>query len=258
MVELRSVSIALLSFMFTLAVQGVEAVELKACSIEPLLKSVRSLEQFLVERRKVSFYIVDPSSNIHLHGDGTFTINAMLGAKCERPGVLTFSRNTASGECLVITRHGEPTVVDRTPWRVSVMVTSADSRFLVGSVEKAGKMTKGVFQTQEDGSFLIQGDGEDLVEVIPGARDRTLFERVKQRLLQPDAGRCRALFEGPQAKDVRSVSEIFYSKPAAKDLAERTAADLAPIIGPVEVKEWPGTWLYGVVVVVGDTVAGRK
>jgi hypothetical protein len=59
--------------------------------------------------------------------------------------------------------------------------------------------------------------------------------------------------EQPAMKQ-RTASEVFFTKDA-RPAAEATAKLLAPMIGPTEVKPWPGDWDYHVVVVVGTPPA---
>jgi hypothetical protein len=94
-----------------------------------------------------------------------------------------------------------------------------------------------------------------LVELMQGATDAALYGRVKA-LVQGDAevGRGRVLFEGPRARDPRTVSEVFYVGDGNRSQAEAVAARLLPVTGPMEVKPWPGEWDYDVVVVVGAKV----
>lgn len=101
--------------------------------------------------------------------------------------------------------------------------------------------------------------GSQLVQVVPGAADHALFERVKGALASLDLP-AAALVEGAQATRPRVQSQLYYStsgdEPAAKALATSLAKSLEPLLGAVEVQPWPGAWDHDVVVVVGSEAAG--
>lgn len=94
-----------------------------------------------------------------------------------------------------------------------------------------------------------------LVQVIPGAADRGLFESVRGALQRAQGD--FAVFQGAPAKKPRVESEVLYTEGHRSD-AEAIARQLAPVIGPVTPAPWPGAWDYDVVVVVGSKAAAAK
>jgi hypothetical protein len=109
----------------------------------------------------------------------------------------------------------------------------------------------------------VSGPDTLFLEIIPGARNRALFDSTLAFLRKAKLEALRVpvlVFEGPDAKKARVETEIFFAegRPDAKDLAEKVARELEPIVGVVSVKQWPGKWDYPVVVVVGERKAAKK
>lgn len=102
-----------------------------------------------------------------------------------------------------------------------------------------------------------------LIEFVGASDDASLYEAVRKRLEDAPTRLLRRtgiLVEGPAAKTPRRESEVFFAVPPGasrddahdvREVADDVARCLRNIIGPVEVKEWPGKWDYDVVVVVG-------
>lgn len=101
-------------------------------------------------------------------------------------------------------------------------------------------------------------DAARLVQLIPGADDRTLFDAVSAMLLRKVDGECPRVFTAPQARTPRVESEVFFSSPGARQAASALAKELEGILGPVEPKPWPGEWPYDVIVVAGSQKATPK
>jgi len=247
-----------------LAAPAASAAAPTICATEPLMKNVRSLERFLVERKGVNLLGADSTSSLWFKEDKTANPSLAMARKCDQPARLTFAGNSAAGTCAMVGgMEGESQGEEMS---FELTVTAASPRYMIARMTMGFRTDEGIYfydaaNTQWEVLWKAGGpiSAVDLIEVIPGAKSRELFEAVKERLLRPESGgACRNVFEGPQAKDVRTVSEIFYSTTAAKANAEMTAALLADIIGKVVVKPWPGSWQYGVVVVVGDKVGGTK
>jgi hypothetical protein len=139
------------------------------------------------------------------------------------------------------------------------------------------KCTPEAIATDDEGCVLTSTKeqyfcGPDL-EIIPGAADHALFDKVVLSLrssrikdwkaVSSDFSYLPQLFAGPQARKPREESEVFFSRSAGdagknEAAAQVTAKVLEPIIGPVAVKAWPGPWDYHVVVVVGSKAGADK
>lgn len=100
------------------------------------------------------------------------------------------------------------------------------------------------------------------LQLIPGSKDRALFEAVEQQIRHSYARHWKAagldsmptLFDGPPARTPRTASQIFFANDGVA-AATATARLLAPAIGPVKPTPWPGPSDYNVIVVIGDRVA---
>ncbi len=93
-----------------------------------------------------------------------------------------------------------------------------------------------------------------LVEVLPGAKSRAPVEAVEGALLAAPIKALSGLFEGPPAKKQRETTEVYFRE-GFEAQARAVAEALAPVIGKVDAKAWPGAWDYDVIVVVGETLA---
>ena len=101
------------------------------------------------------------------------------------------------------------------------------------------------------------------LQIIPGSTDQAFLDRVTYALRKaclPEwkaagwTGDLPVLFSAQPAKQQRTVSEVFFAKDS-RPAAEAAAKLLAPNLGRVEVKPWPGGWDYHVIVVVGTAAA---
>jgi hypothetical protein len=98
-----------------------------------------------------------------------------------------------------------------------------------------------------------------LIELMPGSADATLWTQLASHLRGlPADGAPGVFFEGPRAREKREVSEIFFVGEKNEAVASELASTLAPILGPVAIKPWPGDWDYDVVVVVGEKRAPAR
>lgn len=93
-----------------------------------------------------------------------------------------------------------------------------------------------------------------LVEVLPGAKSRAPVDAVEAVLRAAPLEYVFGLFEGPPAKKQRETTEVYFRE-GFEAQARAVAGALAPVIGKVEAKPWPGAWDYDVIVVVGETLA---
>lgn len=118
-------------------------------------------------------------------------------------------------------------------------------------------------------SWRIDLESESyLVEVIRGAEDTALASAVFRRLEGAPTRLLRRdgiLVDGGRAEKSRRESQVFYVVPPGasttavrrvREVAEDVAGVLREVIGPVEVEQWPGSWNYDVVVVVGSVAKG--
>lgn len=117
------------------------------------------------------------------------------------------------------------------------------------------------------GGFWLPQGGRDrpggmAVELIQGAKRQEMLSAVELRLRGArwsewkEASVVPALLRGLPARHSRVETEIFYAADdASKRLAEVTARLLAPVVGVVEPRPWPGSAGSAVVVVVGEKVA---
>ena len=104
-----------------------------------------------------------------------------------------------------------------------------------------------------------QADWTTSLGLIPGAKNRDLYESVRD-LLQgplPESVKILHILEGPKARHPHVESELFYRKSEDDQKQAQGLADLLrPLIGPVQVKAWPGDRCpYNVALVVGSRAA---
>jgi len=118
----------------------------------------------------------------------------------------------------------------------------------------------------EQGGFWLPHGRRDhadnmTLELVQGARASELFSAVALRLQsaywpqwrEAGANSLPVLIRGQPARRLRVETEIFYSGvDRAKELAEAAARLLAPVVGPVVPRPWPGSSEFAVVVVVGE------
>lgn len=86
-----------------------------------------------------------------------------------------------------------------------------------------------------------------LVKVIPAKGSAAQHKKVLEKLAADDD---LVVFEGSQAKNARSASEVWWKGDGQREAAQ-VAKELEPIIGPTKLREW--TWggpPYQVIVVV--------
>jgi hypothetical protein len=103
---------------------------------------------------------------------------------------------------------------------------------------------------------MTAAKGNFIVEVIPGAAERAFFDKARERLSgaaseYKELRQGAVLVEGPPAKTPRTVSEIFYANDQAASAA-LVARALEVVLGPIDVRPWPGKSDFDVIVVVGD------
>jgi len=173
-------------------------------------------------------------------GNGWTLKGAVLSVRCVMECTTTFSGNI---DPTPPPQHSSESVQEE--YRIlalskdALVLSSGGTRWLSDCAEQACVATR----------FL-----EPLVEIIPGAADKTLLDAVRRALRQPKP--LGVVFEGPPAKKPRVVSEVFFTtgyESEAKEIAEA----LSKVIGPVVPAPWPGEWAFDVVVVVGAKVAGQ-
>lgn len=104
------------------------------------------------------------------------------------------------------------------------------------------------------GPFLVGASASwtgTAVQLVAGAKDPKVA-LAAEKLIDGWQDTGMLFVRGPPATNPRTVTEIFFAKdqrPNAEDLAQK----LAPVIGTVVVKPWPGEQPFQVVVVFGDT-----
>lgn len=139
-------------------------------------------------------------------------------------------------------------------WK-NVMITSGELIVLTDSKNDKVRIfecnEKKICNATEPGSV-------ELVQLVPGAKDRTLFNRALEHAKDPHDDDTRVIFvRGPAAKNPRKTSEVWWveSEWDGQDIA----AVLEPAIGSVVPKKWTfGPSVFPVIVVVGDTPVGQS
>ena len=232
------------------------------CQVNPPLEKVTSLASLVV---KLGGIRIDTGMNkdFLFGADGGFSARGMMGMHCREPAAARIAGDQAEGSCSTVTPTEGGDVVGTASARLTV--TAASARIMLASLSwPPSYRSSGVSLLRCEAASPTCDwtfpDQVPLTQIIPGAQDQALFEAVRRDLLRapPVNEECPAVFEGPPARKQRVESEVFFASPAAEVEAKKIAERLKPVIGPVEVKPWPGAWQYSVVVVVGSKVAASQ
>lgn len=187
-----------------------------------------------------------------LEADGTFVFPSESGCTCSKKGTWSATSVEVRGSCAAVcvggydAVNGGPANEVRETREFSFVIKGASGGLVVYESERGTRHCNG------------PGDCALLVEILPGASDKMLFERIKERFTAyrvRDWADYPMVFEGPQARIPRVESEVLFTE-GNRQRANAIAEFLEPVIGPVGVKPWPGKWDYEVVVVAGSKVAG--
>lgn len=209
-------------------------------------------------------------------GRATFSTYGVPSFECARPEPYRLEGNALRFDCSLVEKGGDSSVISKK--RVSfvlelemlapdVLVYKEDLSSLTGK-QKPPERFWAVTSTKESNpqvSLSFAGAEEVRVELMPGANDRTLFDKVrnlargvsadgKSKAEIPPAFKYAFVFEGPPARTERVRSEIFYAGDRQSE-SEEIAKALEPVLGRVTVRKWPGEWDYDVIVVVGTAAA---
>jgi hypothetical protein len=99
------------------------------------------------------------------------------------------------------------------------------------------------------------------VELIPGNKDRALYDRLREFLKTWDGAVGRhghaIVFEGRPAKNQRKESEIWF-RDDAEDDARALAKKLESVLGPVEPQPWTLEGTFDIYIVVGAHRVGES
>jgi hypothetical protein len=226
------------------------------CPFLPPLKTVKSLKAVVDEMGGIS--LSDGMGSYHFRAGGAFEVNRMMGEHCQRAGTVAYRKNSGSGSCtsVVVADDGNGHSQEVTQTRSMDLTVSMYTAGLLVVTDVSSEVGLPGFWVVSGDDWMSMGSSTPLLlQTIPGAKNTALYETVKKALQQRTGRDCPFLFEGQPAKKPRTVSEVFFVGKGNEDAARGVARQLEPVIGKVEVKEWPGSWDYDVVVVVGDTVA---
>jgi hypothetical protein len=235
-----------------------------ACPILPPLKKVTALAPFLKEVGgvKLEGFGTAGVGFAGFNSDGTFEGGG--ASYYEGCGdYLTIRGSSGEGTCVMRPMKGG-TAGDRLEFSGSLEISAGNAEVMIASASweigysresRSGAFLRACRTAGSDRTCTWEHTDWRAVQVIPGAKDAALFDAALAALRGRVSDHCTPLFQGPQARTPRSVSEVFYATPDARDQAKGVADRLKAIIGPVEPKPWPGAWLYDVIVVVGDRPA---
>lgn len=123
---------------------------------------------------------------------------------------------------------------------------------IVGGKKKRG-FSVFVYRRLTDGDKCYLGPTLPGVKLVPGAKDRRLFEAVKERA---ERSPLLSMF-GKEAKTPRKVSEIWYVAGHAM-MADIVAEEFEDLTGPLKRKKWTWGSQSEVILVVGEKKAGAK
>lgn len=217
-------------------------VEPSAARIQKVVGAAKSM------RLRIGGGGVAANSTIELNADKTFAVE---GAACKAAGPYEISGSVVKLSC----EGGGH-------FEVRVRAISCDVMQWGGLACLGGSCSTNDGLWTADGAQGCTQRCAPALQVIPGAADRALFDKIVERLKAGDAwgqagwsGRPPPLlFLGEPAKKPRVKSEIFLASGHGVDGldAQVVARVLEPLLGPVKVQAWPGKWQYGIVVVAGS------
>ncbi len=188
--------------------------------------------------------------------EGTASVRAGNGSGgCKAPARSVVNADSIQFECLVESRM--PASKRHESFKLEVVLASAD---LLVYREGNVRWVVGDCEQQQGGARSCVGDLRTLVELIPGTGDRTLYDKVRNRVRRIEPGdtvfdaSSPLVVEGSVARTQRVESEVFYAN-GKEGEAQELSRMLRPLIGLVPAKPWPGECNYDVVVVVGSKAA---
>ena len=211
-----------------------------------------------LEKRNMSMMF----GNLQLKPDRTFSYNDFNSYACWGKWLQKGLR--LNGSCL---EGIEPSQMQKTGGDFNLDVEKLSDGALIVSGKICTSTSQGC---QEKATFrwfrrhgIRDRPGEAMVQLIPGAEDRTLFATVTRSLrtkyeedFQGSGNTLPLLIEGPPAKKPRVTTEIYFGA-EGQGLADALAALLKPVVGAVKPQPWPGQTEYQAIIVVGDRVADQ-